>query len=991
MNQLRKLIPILLLISSLRAQEQFFDLGTAQVPPGVSWQSLESPHFRVIFPREIEGDAQQVARLLEHYYEADTKTLGVKPGRLPLILHTRNTESNGFVTLAPRRSEWYNTPPQVGLIGPVGWYPLLAIHEYRHVVQFQAMKRGCNKLLYYALGEIGWLAGAGFSVPAWFFEGDAVTMETALTRGGRGRQPEFLMPIRTMLLSGKRYSYYKMNLGSYKNWIGNPYDYGFVLSTWLRRQHGPELWPQVLKSTATLSFIPYRFSWSLKRRTGMGCMKSHAAMLAELDAHYRANMARERKRPGGTEIFWGSEKPGGTEIFWGNEKLGGSEIFGNEKPDETGMLFTTDSVRRWNKDNAGFWTIYQAPQPAGDGSVIALKLGLADQSAFVRVQPDGREEVLFHIHPVDGSPHSLQGGMLLWAEKVSDPRWGNQDFLAIKRCDLATGAMQTVVAKGRYFAPALSPDGSHIAAILSDRDNCCRLVLLDGENGREIQVFENPGNAFLMTPRWSPDGSEIVFNRLTEAGRALTILSLADGRMTDLIPPGAWTITTPIFYDDHVLFSSNDGDVEEIFAVGRRDGRLWRVTTRLFGAFYPAVSSGGSHLFFSDYDLGGYHIAEMSLDPARWRPIDRLPVLTNPWFEPVAAQEAGSELSDDLPAGTWPVKKFGFWRDLFRIHSWDITADEIARTWGARLYSQNLLGTLQASAGYDFDRDEDAGAASASLTWARFYPLIDAGFVYGHRASSYLDPADKLRRYTWQEKSGYARLRLPLNLSRQGYSSGLTLQSTARLTWLGEISDEAAFEPWENRNGWCKSAGYALSWYRYRISHADIFPVYGQFLRIGYDHTPWSSQYRGERLALSASLYFPGAARRHGLALRADYEEQTPENYRYSSEIRFPRGYDYRYQDRIGRLAVDYTLPLAYPDQHLWALLYIQRIKSLFFHDYGWSTLQGRTSFYRASGAELTADLNFLSLPVVIEMGVRLAYRWHEKSWRSEAVMALPL
>lgn len=949
MAVLRHIVSILLLcVNALLAQSELLELGTAQVPPGVSWQSLDSPHFEIVFPREIEKEAQHIANLLEHIYPADCKTLGVRPGRLPLILHTRNTVSNGFVALAPRRSEWYNTPPQVGLTGPVGWYPLLAIHEYRHVVQFQALKQGFNRLLYWSLGEYGWLAGAGISTPTWFFEGDAVVMETALTRGGRGRQPEFLMPIRTMLLSGRRYSYYKMNLGSYKNWIANPYEYGFVLNTWMRRHQGAALWPGILKSTATLPFIPYRFSWALKRRTGMGYMKSHAAMLAELEAHYRANLAQQRTAPG-------------------------------------------DSVRRWDRGNAGFWTVYQAPQFSDDGSVIALKLGLADQSAFVRIHPDGREEILFHPNPVDGSPHSLGGGLLAWSERAYDPRWGNQDFRAIRICSLASGARKTLAARSRCFAPALAPDVRTVATILLEKDNLCHLVLLDAETGTEIRRFDNPDNDFLMTPAWSPDGREIVCSRLTATGRALTVIALDDGRMQDIIPPGAWSITTPVWSGASILFSSNDGDVEQIFAVQRRSSRLFRVTARPYGAFYPAVSADGRRLLFSDYDLEGYHVAEMALDSSRWTAIAHLPVMENSWFDPVAAQEAGADAIQDLSTEHYPVRAFGFRNDLIHVHSWQITADETARTYGGRLYSQNLLGTLQASAGYDYDRDEKAGAASARLTWARLYPLIDAGVIYGHRASSYRNTAGRLQRYTWREQSAQAGLRLPLNLSRGGYNTGLTLQSAARLTWISAISDDNAFDRWDNQNGWWKSLGYAIEFYHYRKAAADILPVYGQSLRAGFNHTPWSSSYQGRRVNLSASLYLPGLARRHGLALHADYEEQKPTNYRYSSLIRFPRGYGYRYQDRIGRLAIDYTLPLAYPDQHLWALLYVQRLKSLFFHDSGWSSLQGRNTRYHASGVELTADVNLFSLPVILDLGVRIAWRWREKEWRTEAILGLPI
>ncbi len=1000
---------------ALLAQSELLELGTDQVPPGVSWQSLQSPHFRIIFPREIENEAEHIANLLERVYPADGKSLGVQPGPLPLILHNRNTVSNGFVTLAPRRSEWYNTPPQVGLTGPVGWYPLLAIHEFRHVVQFEAMKQGFNRLLYWSLGEYGWLAGAGISVPAWFFEGDAVVMETALTRGGRGRQPEFLMPIRTMLLSGRHYSYYKMNLGSYKNWIANPYEYGFVLNTWLRRQQGAGLWPAVLKSTAKLSFLPYRFSWALKRQTGMGLMKSHAAMLDDLEAWYRANQPQPGEGAGESEagrresgrherVGSGSETAGGWSETAGSDPgrhekeesgsetaRGWSETAGSDPGRHERVGGESDpAVRRWDRGNAGFWTVYQAPQFASDGSVIALKLGLADQSTFIRIHPDGREENLLFPNPVDGSPHSLHGAVLLWSEQTRDPRWGNQDFRTLKRCDIASGTRQTLVARSRLFAPALSPDGRSIAAILVEKDNRCRLLLLNGENGNEIRRFENPDNDFLMTPAWSPDGREIICSRLTAAGRALTAITLEDGGMRDIISPGAWTITTPVWSGNFIFFSSNDGDTEQIFAVQPRSGHLFRVTTRPFGAFYPAPSADGRWLLFSDYDLEGYHIAEMALDSSRWRAIDQLPEMDNPWFSPVVAQEAGAALLDDLPAVNYPVASFGFRNDLIRIHSWQITADEAARTWGGRLYSQNLLGSLQTSAGYDYDRDEKAGAASASLTWARFYPLLDAGVIYGHRASSYRNAAGTLQRYTWREQSARAGLRLPLNFSRGGFTTSLSLRGAARLTWISDISDDDAYDRWDNQNGWWKSLGYALEYHRYRKAAADILPVRGQSLSAGFDHTPWKSRYQGRRYHLSASLYLPGLARRHGLALRADYEAQQPAPYRYSSLIRFPRGYGYRYQDKIGRLAIDYTLPLAYPDQHLWALLYVQRLKSLFFHDYGWSSLRDRTTFYRASGIELTADVNFFSLPVVFDLGLRLAWRWHEKEWRREIILGLP-
>lgn len=983
MNRLHTILLCLLAAGSLHAQQQLLALGANQNPPGVSWQHLQSPHFRIIFPREIAVDAQAIARLLEQNHYAVGASLGVRPGPLPLVLHTRTTISNGFVSLAPRRSEWYNTPPQVGLTGPLPWYNLLAIHEFRHVVQFDRLNHGLNRLLYYGLGETGWLAGAGFSVPTWFFEGDATVMETALTPGGRGRQPEFLMPIRTLLLSGRHYSYYKMFLGTCREWPANPYEYGFLLTTWLRRQHGAQLLPDLLKSTANLSLLPFRFSWSLRRRTGRGIMASHRAMLAELDSLYRTNRKTQAGPP----------------------------------------------VQRWNRDNHGFWTAFQAPRWSGEGSAVVCKYGMSDQAALVRIQPDGREEQLLHPQGMDESPVSVAGNLLVWAERLPDPRWGYQDSRAIQSVDLGSGRRRTIAANNRYFAPALAPDGLTIAVIACERDNSCQLVLLDARSGAEIRRFPNPARDFLMTPAWSPDGHFLALSRVTAAGRGLCLIELKVGTITDLVPPGPYTLATPVFCGRHILFSSNDGDTEQIFAAEIRGRGLARVTSRPFGAFYPAPSPDGRRLLFNDYDAGGLHLAEMALDTTQWLALEQLPEMENEWFAPVAAQE---EIARSIPAVTpaaaagsassaaapnlatqvaaaptlaaptpapqvaaappeWPVTSYSAWRDLPRIHSWELRADAVARTLGASLFAHNLLRTLQASAGYDYDRDQKRGAASLNFTWARWYPLLEAGIVYGERATSFSRADAGLQRCSWSEKSLQGGLRLPLTFSRRGYTTRLTLQSGLRLTWIGSISDTRAFGRWENRQGWFRSAGYGVEFLRYRKSRADILPVRGQALQLGYDHSPWQSDYHGERFYLSGTLYFPGLARRHGFALQADYEHQRAENYRYDSAIRHPRGYPERFHEKISRVAVDYALPLLYPEKNIWALLYIQRLKGRLFTDYGRGTDSGLTTSYRSSGLELSADVNLLAQPVIFELGLRASWRWHEGSWYTEALLGLPL
>jgi hypothetical protein len=100
-------------------------------------------------------------------------------------------------------------------------------------------------------------------------EGDAVSMETALTKGGRGRLPSFTLWQRGLELSGIRYSYYKNYLGSYEALYprNDHYRLGYLLCSYIQRHYGIDIWDRVLEDTGKY-FIFFTFDSSLKRSTG---------------------------------------------------------------------------------------------------------------------------------------------------------------------------------------------------------------------------------------------------------------------------------------------------------------------------------------------------------------------------------------------------------------------------------------------------------------------------------------------------------------------------------------------------------------------------------------------------------------------------------------------------------------------------------------------------------------------------------------------------
>jgi hypothetical protein len=162
-------------ISSTYSTDVFSQIFSAeQNPPSIKWLQINSTNFQIIYPTELEIEAQRMANTLEHVVGAVSKSLNTKPRKISILLQNQSLISNGFVQLAPRRSEFFTTSPQN--IDFQDWLNSLAIHELRHVVQFDKLNPNLKAPFFEELA----LAIFGISLPPWFFEGDAVGIETAL-------------------------------------------------------------------------------------------------------------------------------------------------------------------------------------------------------------------------------------------------------------------------------------------------------------------------------------------------------------------------------------------------------------------------------------------------------------------------------------------------------------------------------------------------------------------------------------------------------------------------------------------------------------------------------------------------------------------------------------------------------------------------------------------------------------------------------------------
>ena len=172
--------------------------------------------------------------------------------------------------LGPWRSEFYLTPMQNSFeLGSLPWHKSLALHEYRHVQQFNNFRKGVSKVAFYIFGEqvLGLVNSA--AVPNYFWEGDAVYQETLMSRQGRGRLPYFHNGYRSIWSADKNYSWQKLRNGSLRDYVPNHYQLGYLLVAYGREKYGDSLWATITDDAVRFRGLFYPWQRSIKKHTGL--------------------------------------------------------------------------------------------------------------------------------------------------------------------------------------------------------------------------------------------------------------------------------------------------------------------------------------------------------------------------------------------------------------------------------------------------------------------------------------------------------------------------------------------------------------------------------------------------------------------------------------------------------------------------------------------------------------------------------------------------
>src|SRR5258705_407201 len=504
---MRVLFLFLLALSfSVYAQESAV---SATNPASLKWFQINTPNFRLLYPQGFEVQAQRMANTLERIREPEARTIGTLPKKISVVLQNQSLLSNAFVSITPRRAEFYAMPSQnYNFIGNNDWLNLLATHEYRHMAQFQHATRGFNKVFHVVFGN-NVLAGMAYvAAPQWFWEGDAVATETSFTSSGRGRIPNFDLVMRTNLKEGRVFNYHKQYLRSYKNNINDHYVLGYHMVSYLRKKTGdPFIWDKVTARSWNVPFIPFRFSSSLKKETGLYVTDLYKEMAADLQKAWKAQRDTLKLTP----------------------------------------------FERVNPRTTTAYTDYLYPQELEDGSIAVRKTGIGDIEKLVVLEAGSERNIYTQGIINESGMQSAVNSRIVWNEFRFDPRWQVRNYSTIVGYDLGSGKRHVIAIRPRYAGAALSPDGYKVATIETGTDYQTRLVVLDYFSGRILKSFENPDNDFISMPRWTRDGKEIIALLTNKSGKGLVKFNFEKGTRSVLSDFSNENIGYPVPFENYIL------------------------------------------------------------------------------------------------------------------------------------------------------------------------------------------------------------------------------------------------------------------------------------------------------------------------------------------------------------------------------------------------------------------------------------------------------
>lgn len=849
----------------------------------INWRTIDSEAVRVIFPEGTDAQAKRIADVINYIHNNATSTVGDKSKHFDLVLQTQQTISNGFVTLSPFRSEFFGVAPQNLLsLGTTDWLDLLAVHEYRHALQYANANRGFTKLMYWIAGQNGWSASQWFSIPSWYLEGDAVLSESLLTEQGRGRNPYFFKEQRALLLDDIRYSYEKAQNGSFKDIVPNIYPLGFTIANHLRNNYGSQKGKEILADAGRYRYGFYPFSSAMKKQTGLTTSKMYK----------ESHKTLQQK--------------------WKNE-------IKNISP--------TKSVALTEK-NEKTVTNYKFPQYLNDGSIVSIKSSFKETPILVHIK-NGSEQKIRNLDITAQDYIAVTNDKIAWTVYSKDLRRENKNYNDIVTYDYQSGVSRKITNKKRYFSPHISHDGSRIVAVEYNENTEYRINILDAKSGEVQYSLPNPDNDFLSTPKWNHNNTSCIY--LVRRNSKIAFFSYhfeteTTKQLSDWTTEGIGQFSLS---DTHIYFTASFSGIDNIYRLDLEGNKtLEKITDEKVGAYMPAISSDYKTISYSEFTSQGHQLFELDLSanpPTAYtsKKEDLYNITTSFTERPIL---------DSIPKNKYTTENYkGFFKGI-KLHSWGLTTTtNSTNTYGANLQFRNVLNDFSAYISLLHNTNENTNSLQTNINYGK--GLVSWNFNSATQERNTINRQNgELANLSFSEVTFGGGVSIPLsqihgNYSRSFYFKSNYIQhktSSYVKNDVNPIAGELNFGAIESQ--------LRISNIR-RTALQNVAPKFGQFLDIIYYKSVDAIE--AEKIAFNSIFYFPGFSKNHSTNLLFNWQQELLTNlYQYADTFSYARGYNSLFNDAAVKISLNYELPLFYPDWGFWGITYFKRVRCNLFYDF---------------------------------------------------------
>ena len=676
-------------------------------PPSIKWRQINTSYTRVIFPKGLDSVANRITNIISFTAKPTQKTIGNYSKKINILLQNQTLVSNGYVGLGPFRSEFFLNPqPNSFEMGSIPWPDELAIHEYRHVEQYDNFNVGLSKLMGKIFGEEGRALANNAAIPNWFYEGDAVYNETNLSVQGRGNLPQFFDAYRSLWKVGKHYSWMKLRNGSLKDFVPDHYALGYLMVAYGRQKYGDEFWKNVTHDAASFKSPIYPFQHAIKKYAGV-------------------NYAT-----------------------FSNDAF---EFFKSQFDDES------------EKSNSNFGKIKneQFPSFTEDGAIIFVKSSSKEIPQFVILKNGKEEKIRAQDYSLDNY-FSYRNGKIIYSSYKPDVRWGYRDFNNLKMIDITNGDEYTISNKTKYFSPDISEDGQSIIVVNAPPSGKSSLHLLNSKTGKLIKEIPNPNHLFYTYPKYYGNNKIITAVRNPAGKMSIAEIDLKNNETKFLLPVSYHVCGFPYIFNDTLYFSLAFKKNVDLFAFTFSDKKLWLLNVGKsagIGKYHPFVNQ--DFVGWSTFTAEGYRLEKIKKSEVIYREINPAELeekISN--FGVTVLDNTNAGLLQKVPDDSFSVSKYPKSFRLFNFHSIEPAINDPLYT--LSLVGENILNTFQSSLSLTYNRAEKSKEISFLGTYGAWFPFVSGGINFLQDRSILY--RQQVIRYNQLEP--FAGFSIPLNLSK---------------------------------------------------------------------------------------------------------------------------------------------------------------------------------------------------------------------------------